>query len=233
MLWKVIVATITGGILCLDRVALHLMISRPVVVAPAVGLALGDVKAGLYIGAVAELLWMDRQPVGNYIPPNDSLTAVVMTAVSLIAASEVGESSRQLLALTVLLLLPLGFISQKMDILLVRINDKVMEGFLKKIQDEGDAGRLEREHWKSLIRYLVAYCGFIFVGTFIGTLMVVLVISLCDRSLWKTLEVMYFLLPVFGFAVALQVINSPNKMVIYSLFFLLVLVIFLVYGSHF
>ncbi|MCX7817182.1 MAG: PTS sugar transporter subunit IIC [Syntrophales bacterium] len=233
MLWKTVVATITGGILCLDRVALHLMISRPIVVAPTVGLFLGDIKTGLYIGAVVELMWMDRQPIGNYIPPNDSLTAVVMTAASIIVAGEVGYSSKQLIALTVLLLLPLGFFSQKMDMILVRINDKVFDSILDEIQEKGDTKRLEREHWKSLMRYWISYQAFILAGTVLGTGLVFFIYNSSGKNLWKVLEIMYFMLPVFGFSVALRAVDSSNKMIFYSLVFLLVIVLFVVYGAHF
>ncbi|MCX7635132.1 MAG: PTS sugar transporter subunit IIC, partial [Syntrophales bacterium] len=86
MLSETLVVATVGGTLCLDRVAIQLMVSRPIVVAPLTGLILGDAPTGLFIGAVMEMLWCDRPPLGNYVPPNDSLTAVVMTAAVILAA---------------------------------------------------------------------------------------------------------------------------------------------------
>ena len=42
---------------------------RPIVLGPLVGLALGDVKTGVEIGASLELLFMGAISVGAYIPP--------------------------------------------------------------------------------------------------------------------------------------------------------------------
>lgn len=43
---------------------------RPIVLGPLVGLALGDLGAGLTIGASLELFFMGAISVGAYIPPD-------------------------------------------------------------------------------------------------------------------------------------------------------------------
>jgi len=61
--------------MCLDRIFIQAMISRPIVIAPVAGIILGQPYTGLMTGAILELFWMDRAPIGIYIPPNDSVTA--------------------------------------------------------------------------------------------------------------------------------------------------------------
>lgn len=51
MILNVITVSVVGGILCLDRVVLQVMISRPIVAAPLIGLILGDLYTGLVAGA--------------------------------------------------------------------------------------------------------------------------------------------------------------------------------------
>jgi mannose/fructose/N-acetylgalactosamine-specific phosphotransferase system component IIC len=79
---------ILGGFICLDKVFLQAMISRPVVAGPIIGMALSDPFTGLIIGAFIELLWIDRSPMGLYIPPNDSIVAVLATAGAILAGKE-------------------------------------------------------------------------------------------------------------------------------------------------
>ena len=90
-----------GGVICLDRVFLQAMISRPVVVGPVIGMALSEPFTGLIIGAFIELLWIDRSPVGLYIPPNDSIASVLATAGAILAGRESGHPPRALVALAI------------------------------------------------------------------------------------------------------------------------------------
>ena len=69
MILKIIIVSVVGGILCLDRVVLQAMISRPIVAAPVIGLILGDPYTGLIVGAFIELFWIDRFPIGAYFLP--------------------------------------------------------------------------------------------------------------------------------------------------------------------
>jgi len=82
-----------GGVLCLDRVALQVMISRPVVVGPVIGMVLSEPFTGLIIGAFIELLWIDRSPMGLYIPPNDSIATVLATAGGHTGRERIGTSA--------------------------------------------------------------------------------------------------------------------------------------------
>ena len=80
------IAVVLGTLICLDRVFVQFMISRPIVAGPLIGLALGDPYTGLTAGALLELLWIDRIPVGPYVPPNDTFVAILTTAGAILAA---------------------------------------------------------------------------------------------------------------------------------------------------
>jgi len=70
------------------------MISRPIIIAPIIGLILNNPYAGLIIGAMIEMFWIDRIPIGIYIPPNDSLVAVLATSVAILAVRNWGVFPR-------------------------------------------------------------------------------------------------------------------------------------------
>ena len=86
MLIETVVTAGVGALICLDRVAVQIMISRPVVAGPLMGLILGDMLTGLVTGALLELLWIDRIPVGSYVPPHDTFVAILATAGAVLAA---------------------------------------------------------------------------------------------------------------------------------------------------
>ena len=127
MILKLVVVSIAGGILCLDRIVLQAMISRPIVAAPLIGLILGDPYTGLIAGAFIELFWIDRLPIGAYIPPNDTVAAILITASSIESARLLGGLSQGLIALAVLIVVPLGILAQRMELWIGRGNEKLVE----------------------------------------------------------------------------------------------------------
>jgi len=89
------------------------MISRPIVIAPVIGIVLGNPYAGLIIGAMLELFWMDRSPIGIYIPPNDSIAAALAASLAILAGQSLGVVTKELTALSILLAIPFGILAKK------------------------------------------------------------------------------------------------------------------------
>jgi mannose/fructose/N-acetylgalactosamine-specific phosphotransferase system component IIC len=87
-----IVASLFGGFINLDtRVLFQMMVSRPVVTAPLVGLVIGGgegLVAGLKIGAVLELIWIKTLPIGASIPANASLASTLGVTTALFTEGE-------------------------------------------------------------------------------------------------------------------------------------------------
>ena len=103
MFVKIIIISFVGGLLCLDRIFIQAMISRPIIIAPVIGIILGNPYAGLIIGAILELFWMDRIPVGIYIPPNDSIAAAFAASMAILAGLSLGAVTKELMTLSILL----------------------------------------------------------------------------------------------------------------------------------
>ncbi len=107
-----LVAVVVG----LDRTAaLQLMISRPLVAAPLTGWLLGDPLAGLLIGALVELLWLGRLPVGAAIPPDDTQVAVGASVLTCSLGPQLELSEFPLALLCTLVAMPLGKVGQVFD----------------------------------------------------------------------------------------------------------------------
>lgn len=221
MLTKIILLSFCGGLLCLDRVFLQAMISRPVVIAPIIGIILNNPYAGLVIGAVVELFWIDRIPVGTYIPPNDSIVAVLATSIACLADQERGVTSPELIALAVLCAMPFGIIAQKMDTLIIKSNDRLSDRALEDAKT-GNINAIEKINYYSLIKV------FLFIVLFLSVSQAILVpaVAWCypklPPPLIKMLTLTYCFLPIVGIAAALNTIKLRGAVPVFCAIFLIV-----------
>lgn len=100
MIIAVGLSAVVGALLWLDRVyAFQLMLSRPIVIGPVLGVIMGDLPVGVAVGAALELLWLNAPPVGAYLPMDESFCAAAVTPAAAVAASYLTGSSAAGLAL--------------------------------------------------------------------------------------------------------------------------------------
>jgi mannose/fructose/N-acetylgalactosamine-specific phosphotransferase system component IIC len=208
-----------GGALCLDRILLQVMVSRPIVICPALGLVLGEAYTGLIIGAFIELLWINRFVIGAHIPPNDSLASVLIAAGSILAGRELGHLSRELITLAILLFLPLAIVGQKVDIGIVKLNELLSERAIKDAES-GNIGGISRNHIFALIKTYSIYVAFIFIFLLIGTFLLVSIYPLLPDSVITALTYAYFFIPLLGVSVALSTIEMRGTIPVFSGLFL-------------
>ena len=146
MLTQIVILSLVGGLLCLDRIFLQAMLSRPIVIAPVAGFLLGDSYTGLIIGAIFELFWIDRAPIGIYIPPNDSVASAFAAALAILAGQSLGAVTKELMALSVLLAVPFGILAKRMDVRMMAANDRLSDRALEEWAREKDRLIEEGDH---------------------------------------------------------------------------------------
>ena len=207
MFTEIILVSFCGGLLCLDRVFVQAMISRPVIIAPLIGLLLHNLYAGLVIGAFIELIWIDRIPIGTYIPPNDSITAVVATSTAIIAGQKMGGIfPPELIAFSILLAIPCGILAKQMDILIIKSNDILSDRAL------ADAGKnnirgIEQKNYLGLMKV------FLFDVFYVLAILVIFIPSVIwlypkfNATVLSTLTFTYYFLPLLGIAVAINMLK--------------------------
>jgi len=220
----IIIIALCGSLLCLDRVFIQAMISRPVVIAPIVGLLLNNLYAGLMIGALIELIWIDRLPIGTYIPPNDSIAAVVATAIAAMAGSNLGNISPELIALSVLLAIPCGMLAKQIDVMVVQSNNVMSDKALADAQ-KGDVRAIERKNYLGLIRVFLFYAVFLLAVQAALVPSVIWVFPGLNDILLRALSFTYYFLPLLGIAVAINMLKLRNTIPIVCAVFLVVAVL--------
>lgn len=218
---KIFLASIAGSILGLDRVFMQIMLSRPVVSAPLIGLMLGDAYTGLIVGAALELFWIDRLPIGTYLPPNDFLVAVLMASSAIIAGQELGHTSRELVALSALIFIPFGYLGQKLDGFIIRSNDALSRKALEDAKEANVTG-IFRKHMAGLGKVFLGNFIFIFFPLLAGTILLIHIFPLLSPAFASTLTLTYFSLPLLGIAAGMNTINLKGAIPIFCVVFLTV-----------
>lgn len=196
------------------------MISRPIVIAPLIGLILNNLYAGLIIGAFVELIWIDRIPVGTYIPPNDSIVAVVATSVAALAGRRLGGEFAQLIALSILLAIPCGLLAQKADILIIKSNDSFSDRALEDAK-KGNIRAIEKKVYLGLIKVFSFDVLYLFVIQSIFVTLVIWVYPKLPSSIILTLSFMYYFLPLVGIAAAMNTIKLRRVVSVFCAIFLI------------
>jgi mannose PTS system EIIC component len=219
-LTKVILLSFCGGLLCLDRIFIQAMISRPVVIAPFVGLLLHNPYAGLVIGALVELFWIDRIPVGTYIPPNDSIVAVLSASIAILSGQQLGGTTPELIALAIMLTIPFGIIAQKIDSIIVKSNDILSDRALEDAKS-ANVRAIERKNYYGMIKVFLFVTVYLLIIQAILVPAVIWIYPLFNTSIFNMLSYTYYFLPLLGIAVALNSIKLRGAIPVFCAVFLI------------
>jgi PTS system mannose-specific IIC component len=219
MILKLVAVSIVGGMLCLDRIVLQAMISRPIVAAPLIGLILGDPYTGLIAGAFMELFWIDRLPIGAYIPPNDTMAAILITASVIESARLLGNMSQGLIALSILIFIPLGVIAQRMELWINQGNEKLTREALNDAA-QGNTRAIAHKHLSAILKTYLLSTLFIVIALPAGIAAMTGLYPRLASFVIRGLTLLYSLLPLLGAAVALNTINLRGTVPIFCAAFL-------------
>ena len=144
----------------LDKAFLHTFLYRPIVIGPLVGLVFGDLSMGLQVGVSVELMFLAIIFVGTAIPPDETISAGLATALACATGRvEVGIATA----------LPISFVGQ---IFRQTRNSTIYE--VTQRQVDKAAAKADRKGvilWTSIIPSIIEYILFgipTFVGVYFG-----------------------------------------------------------------
>jgi Phosphotransferase system, mannose/fructose/N-acetylgalactosamine-specific component IIC len=218
---EIILVSFCGGLLCLDRVFIQAMISRPVIIAPIIGLLLHNPYTGLVIGAFVELFWINRIPIGTYIPPNDSITAVVATSTAVIAGQKLGGVSPELIAFSILISIPCGILVKQMDILIIKSNDALSDRALVDAKKNNIRG-IEQKNYLGLIKVFLFDVVYVLATLVIFIPSVIWLYPKLNATVISALSFTYYFLPLLGIAVAINMLKLQRAIPVFCAIFLVV-----------
>jgi len=219
MIMNVLIVSIAGGLLCLDRVFIQTLISRPIVAAPVTGAILGDPYTGLIAGAFIELFWIDRLPIGAYVPPNDTVAAILIAACAIESGRILGHLPQGLIALAVLIFVPFAYLAQQMDRWIIRGNEKPANDALKNVLS-GAPPAIARKHLFAALKIWLLSAGLFLIAIPIGIGVMTWGYPRLTPRIIRGLDLVYGLLPLIGTAVALNTIHVRGALPIFCAVFL-------------
>src|ERR671934_1239890 len=117
LLLAAVVAALVGGLAAVERKGvLQLMLSRPIVLAPLLGWALGDPRGGLVLGVPLELIFLGGVNLGGSLPDNETLLAAALTSALVPAGMAAGTGvDAALAAFGLALLYPLATAGRRLE----------------------------------------------------------------------------------------------------------------------
>ena len=188
MITQLLTVSILGGLIQLDRKAIiQSLLSQPVIIAPIIGMLLGDLKTGMALGAMTQLLWLGSVSIGASLPSNDTIGTAVITTVACLINYETQE---HVWVASLILLAPVSIISQKFDIIIERINCNLLQK-IELCSNSKYASQLLRIQLYSLIRITFLGIMQIFIFSFLGYFFVTWVIEITLPELDSTYRNIY------------------------------------------
>jgi len=157
-LGHVVLAGLWGALATLERRAfLQAMFSRPLVAATGMGLILGQLQTGLYLGMVLELFYLGTASLGAALPENDTLAATGTTAAAATMAFQTGGGGTPALwSLSLLLFAGLGLLGRAVDHRLEGYSSRLSVHGLE-LAEHGELERAVRQNLWGIWPYAVAY----------------------------------------------------------------------------
>ena len=195
MNYELLIVSFIGGLITLDATVFgQFMISRPIVAGPIIGWLCGDVKTGIIIGALIELLWIGVVPVGVGVPPDSAIVSIIATAL---AANKAPFAA----ALAIIFSVPLGIVFKRLDIAhrkWNRVSLPVVENGIK----NGRYYVLTLVIWLGVFLSFVKSFLFLFICIFLFNTILFYIspFVISSPAIVKGLQVFMFALPVLGLA---------------------------------
>jgi len=219
---QIIIAALGGAFICLDRIAFQTMISRPIVIATIVAMIMGNPLVGLMIGALLELFWLDKLPLGTYAPPNDSLVAILtaITATALIKVTGPLYAPKAIIALSLLVYIPVGWFAPKTEYFWKNFHEHFSDKLLAEL-DSPQKKLSPIRVFPSLLRYFFYSLVFITIGLWMGLLIIPLFLSLLPSFGHTALTFIYYLFPLIGIAAAITTTQNKKVLLYFSVIFIL------------
>ena len=115
-------------------------LTRPIVLAPIIGIVLGDVQTGIILGASLEAIFMGISAIGGVMPANPASAAVIVTTFVIHLGADIEHGMAIAMPIGMIMMLPTGFLMPLASTFaplferLARNNNRKVYGILHVIQ---------------------------------------------------------------------------------------------------
>jgi fructoselysine and glucoselysine-specific PTS system IIC component len=179
------------------------MQTRPLVLGPLVGLALGDFQQGIIIGATMELAMMGAVGIGAALPPEVVSGGILGTAFAIIGHKDAG--------MAIALGLPIAMLVMLLRNLLFVAIDPIFAKKADIYAEKGDTAGVSRMHWFGGILGMYLPLAILVAISFrLGGGVMQQVLNLIPQFIQTGLSISAGILPALGFAILLRMILNKE-----------------------
>lgn len=195
-----------------DMINGYMMLTKPIVLGPLVGLVLGDLQAGILIGATLELAFIGVMNIGISVSMDVSIATIVGGGLAILSGQDAA------FALTIAI--PTGILFNMLKTF-IRV---VMQYWIVEMQkacEIGDYKKVERYHWLTWWLFSLIMMILVFASIYLGTGAVQAVVDFIPEWIYNGLKVGTSILPALGFAMLLNMIWTREIGAFYFIGFVL------------
>jgi mannose/fructose/N-acetylgalactosamine-specific phosphotransferase system component IIC len=195
------------GVLCSADITIfgQFMICRPIFCAPVIGFFMGDVNTGLWIGMIAEMLWVNAIPMGVSLPIDVAIIGILPTFWVCKYFTGVHEAAIFGLVLAV----PFAYLHMEMDIVGRNLNTKIMHLVEKGIRN-GNNQCIGISIFIGLFFFIIRAFLFYMLAMVIGGFIYKVLYFWLPALILLSFRKAWLLLPMVGFGVALYNFKSTK-----------------------
>ncbi len=126
-----ILISVIGAVILLDKYAFgEFGISQPLVTGAIIGALFGDIKMGIFLGSMLQLVFLGGLPIGRDIPPDGQLAGITGSGAFFLL--RMANLSGHALLISMLFALLAAVVGGTLDIFIRHFNTKLFYTFLKK-----------------------------------------------------------------------------------------------------
>lgn len=207
-----LIALISSLLYLESRIGGQHMLDRPIILAPLIGLVMGDLNTGLFIGGTLELVWIGAVGIGTAVPPD----VIVGSGLATAFAIHSGASTEAALALAI----PIASLAQLIQIGVNMINTTFAH-YADRSADNGNTKGIELSVWSGATLYFVSKFTLVFFGYLFGADVFASLVEAIPTFVLQGLQVATGFLPALGIAMLMMITMDKKFNIILFLGFLL------------
>lgn len=176
-----------AGLCAIDDIGTQ-MLRRPLLIAPVIGLIMGDVQTSLLIGASLEVMWMGIGNVGAYSAPDIISGTAIGTALGLASGG---------VATAVAVAVPASLLAQQL-LVLYRSSIVYLNPIAEKIAETGDFSKVYRINYIPMVIAFLIRAVPTFIAVYLGAGVVDQVVAALPKEIMSGLSVAGKIIPAVG-----------------------------------
>lgn len=182
-----LLVAIWAGLCALDDIGTQ-MLRRPLLIAPVVGLIMGNLQAGLMIGATLEVMWMGVGNVGAYSAPDMISGTCIGTALGIASGGT---------EVAVALAVPTSILAQQL-LVIYKTGIVVLNPIAEKAAESGDFSKIFRLNYIPMVIAFLIRAVPTFIAIYLGAGVIDTIVAALPANIMGGLKVAGSVIPSVG-----------------------------------